>query len=372
MLKRLHLQNFTVFADADFEFGPGLNVLVGTNGTGKSHVLKLGYAVEIGREQVKSGTVAANIPSPTSEEKWGSFLLRYLPNLFQTFLLTPLISTSAPNRRAVVEAEFQTEYERTEGISFEIHPPKGAIGISGGGEITNAEAEAFAPILIPAKEILTLSWMLPASEQLILPIEQNQLHLLKQLRGLARRQPESPAAIEALTRIIGGEVQEDSGKYYLVQTNGQRLEMNMVAEGLRKFGTLQKLLLNGSLTTQTTLFWDEPEANLNPQLLRELAKVLAELARQGFQIILATHSMSLLKQLHVLARQPETKMPIYYFGLNAEPGGPTRVIRQDNFEYLPDVVALEVELELADNLEEVFIRDDREYHAKHHGEEPGI
>jgi len=45
MLKRLHLRNFTVFADAEFEFGEGLNVLVGTNGVGKSHVLKAGYAV---------------------------------------------------------------------------------------------------------------------------------------------------------------------------------------------------------------------------------------------------------------------------------------------------------------------------------------
>ncbi|MBC8082055.1 MAG: AAA family ATPase [Hymenobacter sp.] len=45
MLQRLHVRNFTVFGEADFEFGPGLNVVVGTNGTGKSHVLKLGYAV---------------------------------------------------------------------------------------------------------------------------------------------------------------------------------------------------------------------------------------------------------------------------------------------------------------------------------------
>ncbi|GAA4019049.1 hypothetical protein GCM10022408_36280 [Hymenobacter fastidiosus] len=43
MLKRLLIKDFTVFADADFTFGPGLNVIVGTNGTGKSHVLKLGY-----------------------------------------------------------------------------------------------------------------------------------------------------------------------------------------------------------------------------------------------------------------------------------------------------------------------------------------
>ena len=44
MLKRPHIQNFTAFADADFE--PEPNVTVGTNGIGKSHVLKLGYAVE--------------------------------------------------------------------------------------------------------------------------------------------------------------------------------------------------------------------------------------------------------------------------------------------------------------------------------------
>ena len=47
MLNCLHVQNFTVFADATFEFSPGLNVIVGTNGTGKSHVLKLGYAAQV-------------------------------------------------------------------------------------------------------------------------------------------------------------------------------------------------------------------------------------------------------------------------------------------------------------------------------------
>jgi DNA repair ATPase RecN len=52
MLKHLHVQNFTVFANAEFAFGPGLNVVVGANGTGKSHVLKLGYAAEVARDVV--------------------------------------------------------------------------------------------------------------------------------------------------------------------------------------------------------------------------------------------------------------------------------------------------------------------------------
>ena len=44
MLKRFYIQDFTVFADADFE--PEPNVTVGTNGIEKSHVLKLDHAVE--------------------------------------------------------------------------------------------------------------------------------------------------------------------------------------------------------------------------------------------------------------------------------------------------------------------------------------
>jgi wobble nucleotide-excising tRNase len=141
----------------------------------------------------------------------------------------------------------------------------------------------------------------------------------------------------------------------------------MLAEGLRKFGTLQKLLANGSLTKNSTLYWDEPEANLNPALLRKLAVILAELARQGFQIILATHSMSLLKEFHILSREPKKeKLPIKYFGLNAQPGEATTVVATDDFKYLPDVVALDVELEQADALEDIFAKEATQFHADNH------
>ncbi|WP_295428980.1 AAA family ATPase [uncultured Thiodictyon sp.] len=43
MLKQLRISNFTAFGAAIFDFSPGLNVIVGANGTGKTHVLKLGY-----------------------------------------------------------------------------------------------------------------------------------------------------------------------------------------------------------------------------------------------------------------------------------------------------------------------------------------
>ncbi len=45
MLKSLRIREFTVFKEAGLEFARGLNVIVGANGTGKTHLLKLPYAV---------------------------------------------------------------------------------------------------------------------------------------------------------------------------------------------------------------------------------------------------------------------------------------------------------------------------------------
>ena len=45
MIKTLNVQNFTTLPDATWTFAPGLNVIVGENGFGKSHVLKLLYAL---------------------------------------------------------------------------------------------------------------------------------------------------------------------------------------------------------------------------------------------------------------------------------------------------------------------------------------
>ena len=42
----LTLANFTAFAEARFEFSPTVNILVGENGTGKTHLMKVLYAVQ--------------------------------------------------------------------------------------------------------------------------------------------------------------------------------------------------------------------------------------------------------------------------------------------------------------------------------------
>ncbi len=45
MLKSLSVRNFTVFGEEQLDFCPDLNVLVGENATGKTHLLKLAYTL---------------------------------------------------------------------------------------------------------------------------------------------------------------------------------------------------------------------------------------------------------------------------------------------------------------------------------------
>ena len=53
------------------------------------------------------------------------------------------------------------------------------------------------------------------------------------------------------------------------------------------------LIQNGTLSSGSVLFWDEPETNLNPKTFR----TLMALQRSGVQIFLATHDYVILKEL---------------------------------------------------------------------------
>ena len=40
MITQLHLKNFTVFTELAIDFSPGINIIIGENGTGKTQLLK--------------------------------------------------------------------------------------------------------------------------------------------------------------------------------------------------------------------------------------------------------------------------------------------------------------------------------------------
>lgn len=76
MLRSLHIENIAVVERADVEFSPGLNVLTGETGAGKSIIIDALYAVSgarTSRELVRSGAdkcVAAAVFDPEGTQAW--------------------------------------------------------------------------------------------------------------------------------------------------------------------------------------------------------------------------------------------------------------------------------------------------------------
>ena len=85
------------------------------------------------------------------------------------------------------------------------------------------------------------------------------------------------------------------------------MEMPLVAEGHRKFAMLARLIATGALLDKGYLFWDEPETNLNPKLIKEVASTILHLCRSGIQVFAATHSLFLLREFHIQLQNPAFK-----------------------------------------------------------------
>ena len=75
--------------------------------------------------------------------------------------------------------------------------------------------------------------------------------------------------------------------------------LHSTATGVTNIGMLALLIERKVLNTDTVIFIDEPEAHLHPEWQVVMAKALFELARQGASVVIATHSIDILKWLEV-------------------------------------------------------------------------
>ncbi len=82
MLKKLTVENFTNFDKAEFDFVPGINIIIGESYSGKSHVLKLAYSV-------------ASIWNQCGKEGWKINLKNKLYNVFGVSKLGDLQSLNS-------------------------------------------------------------------------------------------------------------------------------------------------------------------------------------------------------------------------------------------------------------------------------------
>ncbi len=300
-IKSLKLKNFTAFDEIEFKFSPGVNVLIGANSTGKTHSLKVMYSVlMLYKGKKKKGSNESDIEEQTDT----FFSLRH--NLEDYFLpaeynLGRLINYYPGRKHATISLGINDSV-----IEFEIVTKVGAT--SAPGLPTDIELEE-PVVFIPAKEILS------NAHGFIAEYEKRYLEFAKTYydiiihaytKPLKNGQPGFISSAKLLENTIGGSIVEKDGRFYLrLSEIDYDLEFSLLAEGYSRVALLSLLLKNGSIEPGSILFWDEPESNLNPKMLREVVKVLLELQRHNVQIFLATHNYVLLKEFDLQMKKED-------------------------------------------------------------------
>ncbi len=304
VLTRILLERFTAFDRLDLEPSPGINVLIGENGTGKTHLMKAAYAacaVTRGREPVFAEKLV-RVFAPRGGH----------------------IGRLARRRQGVTRARLRFEREGR-------HLELGFATDDQRADLLRAEGESgwmkrpIRAVYVPVKEFLSHA---PGFRSLyaeraihfdeVYPdlLDRAFLPALRGPRGNVRKR-----IVTRLEQVLGGHVETKDEEFFLRNQMG-KLEFTLVAEGLRKIALLLVLVRNGSLVLDergedNVLFWDEPESNLNPRLIRVVVETLLEIARAGTQVFLATHDYVILKELDLQAtRGDDVRWHALYFEKN--------------------------------------------------------
>jgi energy-coupling factor transporter ATP-binding protein EcfA2 len=342
----MKITNLTVFRDADIRFGRNLNVIVGENGTGKTHLLKMAYSVlaaswEEGRKPNAS---------PPTKTLLQSRLADKLTNVFRPESLGRLASRRRGRARCDIE--------------IFCDPPKANMSFS---FATNSQKEvaidklpdswiSSSPAYFPTRELLTIyPNFLSVYESHYLEFEETWRDTCRLLGEPLKRGPRDHAIdnlLAPLEKAMDGKIILDgNGRFYLDGPKG-KIEMPLVAEGLRKFGMLARLIATGIILDNGYLIWDEPEANLNPRLVAKLAETVVRLSLSNVQVFIATHSLFFLRELEMLCDKQTRNYDVRFFGLHPV-GDHIGIDQGRSIDDIGDIVSLDEELAQSDRYLEI-------------------
>lgn len=346
MIKSLEIENFTVFPKARLQCGAKLNVVVGENGAGKTHLLKLAYSIlavsaEEGRKPGSAAPTKALLQTRIAEK---------LVNVFRPESLGRLARRKPGRVRSDVEMRFD---DSRLDITFSFATQsKADVKID---RLPKAWSDT-APAYLPTRELLTIyPGFVSVYENHYLEFEETWRDSCLLLGAPLKRGTKETRVRELLAPLeeaMGGRIDLDkNGRFYLLNDRG-RMEMPLVAEGLRKLGMLARLIATGALLDKGSLFWDEPEANLNPRIIKRVAKTIVDLSQNGIQVFVATHSLFLLRELEI--QLTHTAEPdVRFFGLHLDGDASVSISQGPTVEDMGDIVVLDEELAQADR----FLQD---------------
>lgn len=108
----------------------------------------------------------------------------------------------------------------------------------------------------------------------------------------------------SIKNALGGEfVFSGDNLVYKDNQSGREISKNLISFGMTNLGMVHALLSNNVITAGSFVFIDEPETNLHPDWQVLLMNVLVKLAEHNINVVIATHSIDMLKALEVGIQQ---------------------------------------------------------------------
>ena len=124
--------------------------------------------------------------------------------------------------------------------------------------------------------------------------------------------------------VMGGKIMLSDEGNLLFNENGRSFALPITALGVANLGMLALLIERKVLDKDTFLFIDEPEAHLHPYWQVVMAEALFALAKNGVHVVIATHSVDILKFIESeVGKNPESEelIALNHFSRNGIFGG---------------------------------------------------
>ena len=320
-IQRLKLENFTCFAKAEMDFSSGINVFIGENGTGKTHVLKIMYALN---------SSAANLEFQQNSSD-ANGMVGIKPH---SFIITPLEVFSIQNPSELIRLKKTTNSAKIqfdENLEFGYKVDAKNITPS----FTVSDRIILKPLFVPTHEIIsTHRGFIPNYIERVSDYDKTYFDLAVNLqKSNLKEQPVE--FLQELQEKTGLDVQLNPDGLFYINDGKTIVKAKLSAEGFRKMAQVIQLIKNGSLRKNSILYWDEPEVNLNPKYIKIVAKFLQTLAKNGVQIFVATHDYLLVHLLSLDAeyREETQAPPMKFFSFYKGEDG-TEIESADNLTFI--------------------------------------
>lgn len=297
-IHRLEMSNFMAFDELDIQWSPNINIISGENSTGKTTLLKILYS--------SLKPISKSNIDIITKDKLEELFVEKLLGVFRPD--EGKVGRMVGRLRGCNHCNYKVYLENDAAIAVSFgNRQEKHIDI----DIKLRERpKKFEPVYIPPKEMIsTTEHFLSLYEDYHLDFEETYYDLTKLLDKPLKRgtnTTEQKNVLSSFENIMDGNIIQKDKKFYLKVEGAGEFEMGLVSEGYRKLATIIYLISSGSLDKNSILFWDEPETNMNPRMIRPIAEAIIQLAKMGVQIFISTHDYFVQQCFNLLASYPKS------------------------------------------------------------------